>query len=130
MSAIAGHGASVRIETCGKPSAGGTRAVEPATLDTARGETLILLGPSGCGKTTMLRIIAGLELADAGGRVLFDVKDITAPPIQRRNVGRAFQSYALFPNMCVADNIGYGPKIRGTASKHPAAPPPQPPPFT
>src|SRR5258707_14089317 len=113
MSAIAGHGAAVRIETCGKTFADGTRALEPATLDIARGETLVLLGPSGCGKTTMLRIIAGLELPDAGGRVLFDNKDMTSVPIERRNVGMVFQSYALFPNMSVAANIGYGLKIRG-----------------
>jgi putative spermidine/putrescine transport system ATP-binding protein len=121
MSAIAGHGASVRIETCGKTFADGTRALEPATLDIARGETLVLLGPSGCGKTTMLRIIAGLELPDTGGRVLFDDKDMTSVPIERRNVGMVFQSYALFPNMSVADNIGYGLKIRGMARKESAA---------
>src|SRR5258705_3223971 len=112
MSVAAGHGASVRIETCGKTFADGTRALEPATLDIARGETLVLLGPSGCGKTTMLRIIAGLELPDAGGRVLFDNKDMTSVPIEKRNVGMVFQSYALFPNMSVAGNIGYGLKVR------------------
>src|ERR1700692_980402 len=113
MSAVAGHGAAVRIENCGKTFFDGTRALEPATLDIARGETLVLLGPSGCGKTTMLRIIAGLELPDAGGKVLFDGKDMTSVPIEKRNVGMVFQSYALFPNMSVADNIGYGLKIRG-----------------
>ena len=113
MSAQAGHGASVQIEACGKTFADGTRALEPATLDIARGETLVLLGPSGCGKTTMLRIIAGLEMPDTGGRVLFDGKDMTAVPIERRNVGMVFQSYALFPNMTVSDNIGYGLKVRG-----------------
>jgi putative spermidine/putrescine transport system ATP-binding protein len=117
MIAQAGHGASVRIEACGKTFADGTHALEPATLDIARGETLVLLGPSGCGKTTMLRIIAGLELPDAGGRVLFDGKDMTPVPIERRNVGMVFQSYALFPNMSVADNIGYGLKIRGVPDK-------------
>jgi putative spermidine/putrescine transport system ATP-binding protein len=111
MTAQAGHGAAVRIETCGKTFADGTHALEPATLDIARGETLVLLGPSGCGKTTMLRIIAGLELPDAGGRVL----------IERRNVGMVFQSYALFPNMSVSDNIGYGLKIRGVPDKERAA---------
>jgi putative spermidine/putrescine transport system ATP-binding protein len=121
MSAQAGHGASVRIEACGKTFADGTRALEPATLDIARGETLVLLGPSGCGKTTMLRIIAGLEVPDAGGRVLFDGNDMTAVPIERRNVGMVFQSYALFPNMTVSDNIGYGLKIRGIAAKERAA---------
>jgi putative spermidine/putrescine transport system ATP-binding protein len=112
MSAIAGHGASVRIESCGKTFADGTRALERAMLDIARGETLVLLGPSGCGKTTMLRIIAGLETPDEGGRVLFDGNDMTNVPIEKRNVGMVFQSYALFPNMSVADNIGYGLKIR------------------
>ena len=121
MSAQAGHGASVRIEACGKTFADGTRALEPATLDISSGETLVLLGPSGCGKTTMLRIIAGLELPDAGGRVLFDGKDITPVPIERRNVGMVFQSYALFPNMSVADNIGYGLKIRGVPDKERAS---------
>ena len=76
MSVAGGHGAAVRIETCGKTFADGTRALEPATLEIARGETLVLLGPSGCGKTTLLRIIAGLELPDSGGRVLFDGKDM------------------------------------------------------
>src|SRR6201996_4708085 len=113
MTITTGHGASVRIEACGKTFADGTRALEPATLDIARGETLVLLGPSGCGKTTMLRIIAGLEVPDVGGRVLFDGRDVTGLPIERRNVGRVFQPYALFPNMSVADNIGYGLKIRG-----------------
>ena len=121
MSATAAHGASVRIETCGKTFADGTRALEPATLDIARGETLVLLGPSGCGKTTMLRIIAGLELPDVGGRVLFDGNDMTSVPIERRNVGMVFQSYALFPNMTVADNIGYGLKIRGVGREERAA---------
>ncbi|WP_342727893.1 ABC transporter ATP-binding protein [Bradyrhizobium sp. B097] len=117
----AGHGAAVRIESCGKTFADGTRALDPATLDIARGETLVLLGPSGCGKTTMLRIIAGLELPDAGGKVLFDGKDMTSVPIERRNVGMVFQSYALFPNMTVADNIAYGLKIRGVARGERAA---------
>src|SRR6266850_430805 len=121
MSAQAGHGASVRIEACGKTFADGTRALEPATLDIARGETLVLLGPSGCGKTTMLRIIAGLEVPDTGGRVLFDDRNMTSVPIERRNVGMVFQSYALFPNMSVADNIGYGLKIRGMPAKERAA---------
>jgi putative spermidine/putrescine transport system ATP-binding protein len=113
MNAFVGHGVSVKVENCGKTFTDGTRALEPATLDIARGETLVLLGPSGCGKTTMLRIIAGLEAPDVGGRVLFDARDMTPVPIEARNVGMVFQSYALFPNMTVADNIGYGLKIRG-----------------
>jgi len=106
-------GVSVRIERCGKTFADGTRALEPLTLDVARGETIVFLGPSGCGKTTTLRIIAGLEQPDPGGRVLFGGEDVTSVPIEKRNVGMVFQSYALFPNMTVAENIGYGLKIRG-----------------
>jgi putative spermidine/putrescine transport system ATP-binding protein len=121
MNAAAEHGVSVRVESCGKTFVDGTRALEPATLDIASGETLVLLGPSGCGKTTMLRIIAGLELPDAGGRILFDGKDMTLVPIEQRNVGMVFQSYALFPNMSVADNIGYGLKIRGINRQERAA---------
>jgi putative spermidine/putrescine transport system ATP-binding protein len=65
----------------------------------------------------MLRIIAGLELPDAGGKVLFDGKDMTSVPIERRNVGMVFQSYALFPNLTVAENIAYGLRIRGMPRK-------------
>jgi putative spermidine/putrescine transport system ATP-binding protein len=106
-------GVAVRLEACAKTFADGTRALEPVTLEIARGETLVFLGPSGCGKTTTLRIIAGLEAPDPGGHVRFDGEDVTKIPIERRNVGMVFQSYALFPNMNVAENIGYGLKIRG-----------------
>jgi len=107
------HGVTVRIASCGKTFGDGTRALEPVSLDIARGETVVLLGPSGCGKTTLLRIVAGLETPDAGGRVYFNDADVTAVPIEQRNVGMVFQSYALFPNMNVAENIGYGLKFRG-----------------
>jgi putative spermidine/putrescine transport system ATP-binding protein len=103
----------IRLEAVGKTFPDGTRALEPLQLEIAAGETLVLLGPSGCGKTTLLRIIAGLENPDAGGRVLFGEADVTALPIERRNVGMVFQSYALFPNMDVAGNIGYGLRVRG-----------------
>ena len=109
------HGVAVQVETCGKTFVDGTRALESVTLDAARGETLVFLGPSGCGKTTILRIIAGLEQPDPGGRVLFNGADVTGVPIEQRNVGMVFQSYALFPNMNVAENIGYGLKIRGVS---------------
>ncbi|MGO8924418.1 MAG: ABC transporter ATP-binding protein [Xanthobacteraceae bacterium] len=107
------HGVALHVENCGKTFADGTRALEAVTLDIARGETVVLLGPSGCGKTTLLRIIAGLETPDPGGRVLFNEAEVTRVPIERRNVGMVFQSYALFPNMNVAENIGYSLKIRG-----------------
>jgi putative spermidine/putrescine transport system ATP-binding protein len=113
MNAAVKQGAAVTLKGCGKTFDDGTRALEPADLHIARGETLVLLGPSGCGKTTMLRIAAGLELPDPPGRVLFDETDVTELPIEKRNVGMVFQSYALFPNMTVAENIGYGLKLRG-----------------
>ena len=106
---------SITLEGCRKTFADGTRALEPLDLAINPGETIVLLGPSGCGKTTTLRMIAGLEQPDAGGRVLFDGVDVTADPIEKRHVGMVFQSYALFPNMSVAGNIGYGLRIRGRA---------------
>jgi putative spermidine/putrescine transport system ATP-binding protein len=112
----ADHGVAVQLEACAKTYPNGVRALDPITLDVARGETVVFLGPSGCGKTTMLRIIAGLEQPDAGGRVLFNGADVTGIPIEQRNIGMVFQSYALFPNMNVSDNIGYGLKIRGVAA--------------
>ncbi|WCM18505.1 ABC transporter ATP-binding protein [Paraburkholderia bryophila] len=94
----------------------GTRVLEPLDLQIGAGETLVLLGPSGCGKTTTLRMIAGLETPDAGGRIAFGDEDVTALPIEKRQVGMVFQSYALFPNLTVRGNIGYGLKIRRTAA--------------
>ena len=108
---------AIHLENCAKTFPDGTRALEPLTLDVAAGETIVLLGPSGCGKTTTLRIIAGLESPDPGGRVLFDREDVTPQPIEERGVGMVFQSYALFPNMGVADNIGYGLRVRGVAKE-------------
>jgi len=106
---------SIRLEQCSKTFPDGTKALEPLNLEIGAGQTVVFLGPSGCGKTTTLRIIAGLESPDAGGRVLFDGADVTPLPIEKRNVGMVFQSYALFPNMSVAENIGYGLRIRKTA---------------
>ena len=103
---------AVALEACARTFADGTRALETTDLVIAPGETLALLGPSGCGKTTTLRLIAGLAEPDPGGRVLFDGRDVTALPIERRNVGMVFQSYALFPNMDVAANVGYGLRVR------------------
>ena len=103
---------AIELRGCAKTFADGTKALEPLELGIEAGETLVFLGPSGCGKTTTLRIIAGLEDPDAGGRVLFDGEDVTALPIEQRNVGMVFQSYALFPNMSVAQNIGYGLRIK------------------
>jgi iron(III) transport system ATP-binding protein len=76
-------------------------------------EFVCLLGPSGCGKTTLLRLIAGLEHPDAG-RLKLGGEDLIRIPARRRGFGIVFQAYSLFPNMTVAENIGYGLKIRGT----------------
>lgn len=107
-------GTSVRLIDCAKTFPDGTRALEPSSLEIAGGATVVLLGPSGCGKTTTLRIIAGLENPDPGGRVLFDDEEVTDQPIETRNVGMVFQSYALFPNMNVEQNVAYGLKVRKT----------------
>ena len=104
---------SIRLRACGKTFANGVRALMPLDLEVRPGETLALLGPSGCGKTTLLRIIAGLEKPDTGGRIFFGDSDVTVVPTERRGIGMVFQSYALFPNLSVADNIGYGLRVRG-----------------
>ncbi len=104
--------ASIALQSCSKTFADGTRVLESLNLQIDAGETVVLLGPSGCGKTTTLRMIAGLETPDAGGRVLFDGEDVTARGIEQRHIGMVFQSYALFPNMSVAENVGYGLKLR------------------
>jgi putative spermidine/putrescine transport system ATP-binding protein len=91
---------------------GDTVAVEGFDLAAEKGEFVSFLGPSGCGKTTTLRMIAGFELPSAG-TIRIDGSDVTYRPPNRRNVGMVFQSYALFPNMTVADNIGFGLKVRG-----------------
>lgn len=103
----------IQITDCAKTYADGTRGLQPTNLTVEPGEVLALLGPSGCGKTTLLRIIAGLETPDAGSRLAFGDTDVTRLPVEQRGIGMVFQHYALFPQMTVAANIGYGLKIRG-----------------
>jgi len=86
-------------------------AVNDVSLDIRSGELIALLGPSGSGKTTLLRLIAGLEFPDAG-RILFGGEDASHLSVQERNVGFVFQHYALFKHMTVADNIGFGLRVR------------------
>lgn len=112
---------TIRLSGCAKTFPNGTRALHPTYLEIGGGETMVLLGPSGCGKTTLLRIIAGLEAPDPGGRVRFNEDDVTSRPIEKREVGMVFQSYALFPNMTVRENVGYGLKVRRMARTEAAA---------
>jgi putative spermidine/putrescine transport system ATP-binding protein len=101
----------LRLEGVQKRFAGGVTAVHDFDLIAARGEFVSFLGPSGCGKTTTLRMIAGFEQPTAGS-IFIDDRDVTRVPPNQRNVGMVFQSYALFPNMTVADNVAFGLKMR------------------
>lgn len=85
--------------------------VDDFTLEIAKGEFVSFLGPSGCGKTTTLRMVAGFEIPTSG-TIILDGADITDKAPNQRNVGMIFQSYALFPNMTVAQNIGFGLNVR------------------
>ncbi len=93
---------------------GAVVAVDGVDLEIARGELFALLGGSGCGKTTLLRLLAGFEPPDSG-RILIDGQDMTGVPPHSRPTNMMFQSYALFPHMDVADNVGYG--LSGQASR-------------
>jgi len=103
----------VRIEGVSKRF-GAVTAVDRVDLAIERGELFALLGGSGCGKTTLLRLLAGFETPDAG-RVVIDGQDMTGVPPHRRPVNMMFQSYALFPHMNVAENVGYGLRREGMA---------------
>lgn len=91
---------------------GATTVLENCSLDVAEGEIVTLLGPSGCGKTTLLRCVAGFLAVD-GGTINIDGQDIARVPVNRRPVGVVFQSYALFPHLTVARNVGYALRMRG-----------------
>ncbi|MBO4915876.1 MAG: ABC transporter ATP-binding protein [Oscillospiraceae bacterium] len=93
-------------------SFGNTEVLKGIDLTVRKGDFVTLLGSSGCGKTTLLRIIAGLTEPDAG-EVLLEGKNICSLPPEKRDVNTIFQSYALFPHMNVAQNVGYALKIRG-----------------
>ncbi|MBS0196084.1 MAG: ABC transporter ATP-binding protein [Planctomycetes bacterium] len=91
---------------------GESTVLDGVDLDIDCGQFVTLLGPSGCGKTTLLRIIAGLELPDAG-RVVLGGRDITRTPAAQRQVNTVFQSYALFPHLSVRENVAFGLRSRG-----------------
>ncbi|MFD2250894.1 spermidine/putrescine ABC transporter ATP-binding subunit [Pseudochelatococcus lubricantis] len=93
---------------------GQVTALKPMNLEVAPGELIALLGPSGCGKTTTLRIISGFETPDTGS-VRIGTRDVTGLSPNMRDIGLMFQNYALFPHMTVAENVGFGLKMRGIA---------------
>src|SRR5206468_427825 len=90
---------------------GQTVTAQSLSLTVERGEFFTFLGPSGSGKSTILRMVAGLVAPDSG-RILIDGEDVAKVPPWRRNLGMMFQQYAVFPHMNVAENVGYGLKVR------------------
>src|SRR6266498_2341531 len=94
-----------------KKDYGATTVVQDFNLDVEAGEFVSFLGPSGCGKTTVLRIVAGFEIPSAGA-IMVGGKDVTNLKPNQRNIGMVFQAYALFPNLTVAQNIGFGLRVR------------------
>ena len=97
-----------------RKSFGPTTVVQDFNLDVAAGEFVSFLGPSGCGKTTVLRMVAGFEEPSAGA-IVVGGRDVTRLKPNQRNVGMVFQAYALFPNLTVAQNVGFGLKVAGVA---------------
>jgi spermidine/putrescine transport system ATP-binding protein len=88
-------------------------ALDHVSIEARKGEFLTILGESGSGKTTLLRVIAGLEHPTSIARLAIDGVDVASRPAAQRNCTTVFQSYALFPHMSVAENVGYGLKVRG-----------------
>src|SRR3990172_2300832 len=101
---------SIKLEKLKKSISGGL-IISDISLTIPAGKFFALLGPSGCGKTTLLRLIAGLEKADAGKIYLGDT-DISDWPIHKRPVNIVFQNYALFPHLNVFDNVAYSLKLK------------------
>ena len=97
-------------------SFGPTRVVKDFNLTVEQGEFISLLGPSGCGKTTVLRMVAGFETPSSGA-IAIDGADMVRLRANARNIGMVFQAYALFPNLTVAQNVGFGLKVKGTPAK-------------
>ena len=102
--------AYLEINNVSKVFGTSTEAVSDFTLGIEQGELVSFLGPSGCGKTTTLRMVAGFEMPTTGN-IRINGEDVTSKPPNQRNVGMVFQAYALFPNMTVGSNIGFGMKI-------------------
>jgi spermidine/putrescine transport system ATP-binding protein len=109
--AVGVHGVAKRFAT--------QIALHPLDLTVTEGEFVTLLGPSGCGKTTLLRIIAGLEIPDDGTVSIFGA-DVTDRPANKRPVNLVFQRVTLFPHLTVAENVGFGPRLRRTGKQQAA----------
>jgi iron(III) transport system ATP-binding protein len=113
--------ATVRLQRVAKEFAAGTvHAVDHISFEVADGELLVLLGPSGCGKTTTLRMIAGLEEPDAGevwigDRLVSSAERNVFVPVEKRDIGMVFQSYAIWPHMTVFENVAYPLRVRGAS---------------
>ena len=108
--------AELQLQGLRRTYANGVTAVDGIDLTVAEGEFMVLVGPSGCGKSTTLRMIAGLEEMSAG-RMLIDGVDVTDTPPAERGVAMVFQSYALYPHMTVAENMGFALKIAGRSRR-------------
>jgi putative spermidine/putrescine transport system ATP-binding protein len=93
-------------------SFGAHKALDDVSIDFPDGGFYALLGPSGSGKTTLLRMIAGFDFPDSG-KIFIDGEGVERVPVEKRHIGMVFQSYALFPNMSVADNVAFGLSVRG-----------------
>ncbi len=104
----------LKLDGISKTYPGGVKALDGFTLDIAEREFVAVVGPSGCGKSTLLRIIAGLE-EESGGTLDLDGRILNGLPPRDRDMSIMFQNYALFPHMTVAQNMGFGLKLRGTA---------------
>jgi putative spermidine/putrescine transport system ATP-binding protein/spermidine/putrescine transport system ATP-binding protein len=108
-----GEGAAVALDRVTKRF-GNLAAIENVSLAVRRGELMTLLGPSGCGKTTLLNLVAGFLIPETG-KIAIDGLEVTSVPTYRRDIGIMFQNYALFPHMSVAENVGYGLRMRRLA---------------
>ena len=109
--------ASVVFENATRIYPGTTKpAVDKLNLTVNDGEFLVLVGPSGCGKSTSLRMLAGLEEIDEG-RILIGDRDVTNVAPKDRDIAMVFQSYALYPHMTIAENMGFALKIAGVSKQ-------------
>src|SRR6195952_3338410 len=108
--------AELQLQGLRRTYANNVTAVDGIDLTVADGEFMVLVGPSGCGKSTTLRMIAGLEDMSAGRMAIGGI-DVTDTPPAERGVAMVFQSYALYPHMTVAENMGFALKIAGRSKR-------------